>query len=103
MVFPEPAGTRRSPAVKLLKAFRSLKGWPIIGWGVAGYSQQPTEEEIESMDITLVNLILASVVVVLGIWAYARKKAGAALLVGMAFGLFAIAHLCDSPGTLTHL
>jgi hypothetical protein len=65
---------------------------------MVGCRQQPTEEEIESMDITLVNLILASVVVVLGIWAYARKKAGAALLVAMAFGLFAIAHLLTLLG-----
>ena len=50
------------------------------------------------MDITIVNLILASAVMVLGIWAYARKKVGAALLVGIAFGLFATAHLLTLLG-----
>ena len=50
------------------------------------------------MDITIINLILASTVLVLGIWAYARKKAAAALLVGIAFGLFATAHLLTLLG-----
>ena len=50
------------------------------------------------MSITVLNLILASIVFVLGIWAYARKKTGAPLLVGMAFGLFAIAHLLTLLG-----
>jgi hypothetical protein len=45
----------------------------MIGGGMAGCRQQPTEEQIESMDITIVDLILASAVMVLGIWAYARK------------------------------
>jgi hypothetical protein len=60
---------------------------------MAGCRQQPTEEQIESMDITIVDLVLASAVMVLGVWAYARKKVGAALLVGIAFGLLATAHL----------
>ena len=50
------------------------------------------------MDITVVNLILASAVLVVGIWAYGRKKVGAALLVGIAFGLFATAHLLTLLG-----
>ena len=52
-----------------------------------------SKEGAETMSITLVNLILAAVVLVLGIWAYARKQSKAGLLVGIAFGLFAVAHL----------
>jgi len=56
------------------------------------------KEEAETMSITLVNLILAAVVLFLGIWAYARKQSKAGLLVGIAFGLFAIAHLLTLVG-----
>lgn len=45
------------------------------------------------MDIGLVNLILAVVVLILGLLAYLRTRSQAALLVGIAFGLFAVAHL----------
>ena len=50
------------------------------------------------MEITIVNLILAVIILILGIWAYGKKKAGAALLVGIAFGLFAISHLLTLLG-----
>lgn len=50
------------------------------------------------MSITLVNLVLAAVVLALGIWAYVRKQSRVGLLVGMAFGLFAIAHLLTLLG-----
>lgn len=50
------------------------------------------------MEITIVNLILAVIILVLGIWAYGKKKAGAALLLGIAFGLFAISHLLTLLG-----
>jgi uncharacterized membrane protein (UPF0136 family) len=50
------------------------------------------------MSITLVNLILAAVVLILGLWAYARKQSKAGLLVGIAFGLFAVAHLLTLVG-----
>jgi uncharacterized membrane protein (UPF0136 family) len=56
------------------------------------------EEEADTMSITLVNLILAAVVLILGLWAYARKQSKAGLLVGTAFGLFAIAHLLTLVG-----
>ncbi len=58
------------------------------------------------MEITIVNLILASVILVLSIWAYCKKKITAALLMGIAFGLFAVAHLLTLlglAGTLTTL
>jgi len=50
------------------------------------------------MGITIVNLILAVIILAMGIWAYGRKKADAALLVGIAFGLFAISHLLTLLG-----
>ena len=55
------------------------------------------------MSITLVNLILAATVLVLGLWAYARRQSVAALLVGLAFGLFAVAHLLTLLGHATTL
>ena len=50
------------------------------------------------MEITIVNLILAVIILVLGIWAYGKKKTDAALLIGIAFGLFAISHLLTLLG-----
>jgi len=50
------------------------------------------------MSVTVVNLVLAVIVLILGLWAYARKKSRAGLLVGIAFGLFAIAHLLTLLG-----
>ena len=58
------------------------------------------------MSVTLINLILAVIVLIMGLWAYARKQSRAGLLVGMAFGLFAIAHfltLVGLAGTLSTL
>jgi len=55
------------------------------------------------MDITLVNLILAAVVMVLGLLAYGRRRSGAALLVAVAFGLFAVAHLLTLLGMAASL
>ena len=58
------------------------------------------------MSVTLINLILAVIVLILGLWAYARKQSRAGLLVGIAFGLFAIAHfltLVGLAGTLSTL
>ena len=50
------------------------------------------------MDITLINLILATIILVLGLFAYGRTRSAAALLVGVAFGLFAVAHLLTLLG-----
>jgi len=50
------------------------------------------------MSVTLINLILAVVVLILGLWAYARRQSRAGLLVGIAFGLFAIAHFLTLVG-----
>ena len=50
------------------------------------------------MEITIVNLILALVILVMGIWAYRTKGAGFALYTGLGFGLFAISHLLTLLG-----
>ena len=55
------------------------------------------------MEITVVNLILATAVLVLGIWAYVRKQSRVGLLVGIAFGLFAVAHLLTLLGLAVSL
>ena len=39
------------------------------------------------MEATIVNLILAVIIFVLGIWAYGKKRADTAFLVGIAFGI----------------
>lgn len=58
------------------------------------------------MEITIVNLILCIVILVLGIWAYTKKKGDVSLYIGIAFGLFAITHLLtllDLAASLTVL
>ena len=44
------------------------------------------------------NFVLCIVILILGIWAYAKKKGDAALYIGIAFGLFAISHLITLLG-----
>ena len=50
------------------------------------------------MEITLVNLILAVIILLLGIWAYAKTSAAIALYAGIAFGLFGVSHLLTLLG-----
>ncbi len=50
------------------------------------------------MEITIVNLVLATATLIVGLWAYARNKAETALLVGVAFGFFAVSHLLTLVG-----
>jgi hypothetical protein len=50
------------------------------------------------MALTVVNLILAVIILVMGIWAYRTKGAGFALYAGLGFGLFAISHLLTLLG-----
>lgn len=45
------------------------------------------------MALTAVNLILAVIILVMGIWAYRKRQAGFALYTGIGFGLFAVSHL----------
>jgi len=50
------------------------------------------------MAITIVNLILALIILLLGIWAYRTKRAPFALYTGLGFGLFALSHLLTLLG-----
>ncbi len=49
--------------------------------------------------ITLLNLIFAVIIVILGYWVYRSKKLVLAVYVALAFGLFAISHLAVLVGT----
>jgi uncharacterized membrane protein (UPF0136 family) len=53
--------------------------------------------------IAIVNLILSIVILVLGIWAYTKKKGVVPLYIGIAFGLFAISHLLTLLGLAASL
>jgi hypothetical protein len=56
------------------------------------------------MDIvTLVNLILAIIICVLGFWAYGKKKGFVPLYLATAFLLFAITHLITLIGLAASL
>jgi uncharacterized membrane protein (UPF0136 family) len=44
------------------------------------------------------NLVLCFIILIMGIWAYVKKKGDAALYIGIAFGLFAISHLVTLLG-----
>jgi len=48
--------------------------------------------------VTTINFVLCIVILVLGIWAYAKKKGDVPLYIGIAFGLFAISHLMTLLG-----
>lgn len=48
--------------------------------------------------ITAINFILCVVILILGMMAYAKKKVAMPLLVGIAFGLFAVSHLATLLG-----
>lgn len=48
--------------------------------------------------ITVLNLALSIAIFVLGCWGYEKRKNGAALCVGVAFGLFGVSHLLTLLG-----
>jgi len=48
--------------------------------------------------VTVINFVLAAVILGLGISVYSRKKDAAALYIGGAFGLFAVSHLATLLG-----
>lgn len=48
--------------------------------------------------VVTINFILCIVILVLGIWAYAKKKGDVPLYIGIAFGLFAVSHLMNLLG-----
>lgn len=45
------------------------------------------------MEVTVINLVLTVIVLVMGAWIYSRDRSQVALLIGTAFGLFAVSHL----------
>jgi hypothetical protein len=45
------------------------------------------------MSVTITNLVMTVILLLLGIWAYAKTKSVGALLIGLAFGILAISHL----------
>jgi hypothetical protein len=54
--------------------------------------------------VTVVNFVLAAVILVLGLALFALKKSSVALYIGIAFGLFAVSHLAtllEIAATLT--
>ena len=53
--------------------------------------------------ITTVNLVLTTIIFVLGVALYGRKKNIMALYIGIAFGLFAISHLATLLDLATSL
>lgn len=55
------------------------------------------------MEITIVNLVLCIVILVLGIWAYTKKKGDVPLYIGIAFGLFGLSHLLTLLGLAASL
>ena len=47
------------------------------------------------MEVTVINLVLTVAVLALGVWIYTQTRSTVALLLGVAFGLFAASHLLD--------
>jgi len=48
--------------------------------------------------ITAINFVMCVVIFILGVMAYGKKKVAMPLLVGIAFGLFAVSHLATLLG-----
>jgi len=48
--------------------------------------------------VTLSNLILSTIILIMGIWEYTRNQARSVLYIGIAFGLFAVTHLLSLLG-----
>jgi hypothetical protein len=55
------------------------------------------------MAVTVINLILAVVILALGIWAFVKRKSDVALYIGIAFGLFAVSHALTLAGLAASL
>jgi uncharacterized membrane protein (UPF0136 family) len=55
------------------------------------------------MAITIINLVLTTVILILGIWAYVKRKSDVALYIGIAFGLFAVSHALTLAGLAASL
>ena len=50
------------------------------------------------MAVTIINLVLTTVILILGIWAFVKRKSDVALYIGIAFGLFAVSHALTLAG-----
>ena len=50
------------------------------------------------MAVTIINLVLTTVILALGIWAFVKRKSDVALYIGIAFGLFAVSHALTLAG-----
>ena len=48
--------------------------------------------------ITAINFVMCVVILILGVMAYGKKKVAMPLLVGIAFGFFAVSHLATLLG-----
>lgn len=48
--------------------------------------------------IIAVNFVMCVVILILGVMAYSKKKVAMPLLIGIAFGLFAVSHLATLLG-----
>ena len=55
------------------------------------------------MAITITNLILTTIILALGIWAFVKRKSDVALYVGIGFGLFAVSHALTLAGLAASL
>ena len=55
------------------------------------------------MAVTVINLVLTTVILILGIWAFVKRKSDIALYVGIAFGLFAVSHALTLAGLAASL
>ena len=48
--------------------------------------------------VTVSNLVLSTIILIMGVWEYARSQSRTVLYIGIAFGLFAITHLLNLIG-----
>ncbi len=55
------------------------------------------------MAVTIINLVLTTVILALGIWAFVKRKSDIALYIGIAFGLFAVSHALTLAGLAASL
>ena len=55
------------------------------------------------MAVTIINLVLTTVILALGIWAFVKRKSDVALYIGIGFGLFAISHALTLAGLAASL
>jgi len=49
--------------------------------------------------VTVMNFVLALIILILGLWVYRAKKIGLAIYVALGFGLFAVSHALVLLGT----